>query len=131
MNRSKWFWFRVPVALALLASIALLANGYLSFPASLLTTGTTGTREGAATQSGVKDSAKVQEMIDSGQFAPPPGNPEKIRSMIPTKNVKVPATIAKHGNLAVSTQAQVQKKPQSQLIEFETPPGVGSNKGGK
>jgi len=112
-------------------------------------------------------SSEVQRMINSGQFDPPPGNPEKMYSIAPPfsntasaasspagngqgkavvqaglavlgastwstpptqEGSKSPSTTIEVGPHTIQTQTQ---QTQTQSIEFETPPGIGSSKGGQ
>lgn len=114
----------------------------------------------------------LQQMINSGQFNPPPGNTDKMYSIaVPFANStqtasapiaqeidvngqgspkphqggtlisawqsnKVAVATPSQGSLSVGNQAQappalIQAQAPNQSIIFESPPGVGSTKGGQ
>jgi len=126
--------------------------------------------ERVASQPQVSRSASVQQMIDSGQFAPPPGNTERVASsvspftsgtrtasssmsqsvkgngqeqagvqqaaavMFSSRSDKIAAAVVRQDSPSVSATAQAQSAAPpspSQPAEFESPPGVGSAKGGQ
>ena len=127
--------------------------------------------ERVSSQPQVSRSATVQQMIDSGQFAPPPGNTETMSSsvspfssgtrtassgmsqnvkgngqeqtwlqqaaavMFSSRSDKIAAAVVRQDSPSVSATAQAQSAApaqlQSGLPQFETPPGIGSAKGGQ
>jgi len=125
----------------------------------------------ASLQPQASRSASVQQMIDSGQFAPPPGNTERVASsvspftsgtrtassgmsqsgkgngqeqagvpqaaavMFSYRGDKIAAAVVRQDSQSVSnatlTTAAASPQTPSQPTEFESPPGVGSAKGGQ
>lgn len=166
MSPTRAYWLLAAVVfLALLAAVLIFADDptklrqrplapEISPPAS--TTETPRQDDDSAT-------AKVQRMLDSGQFAPPPGDPAKMYSIAsPFSSAAAPPTTAPaqeaqagvqppqgllsswtapNGRIKDKTAAPAVKtetpparppaQPQPQAGEFETPPGIGSAKGGQ
>ncbi|MFA7282457.1 MAG: hypothetical protein WC100_20410 [Sterolibacterium sp.] len=169
-RESRNFW-------VVIASVLLLGAAVLFFIASETATqsGAVILRTGSAltalpqqdSAAPVSSSTDVQRMIDSGQFAPPPGNPDKMYSIASPFSQSAPAAPVtpgapgkSQGNSGVqpgiamlgantwsnapaqdarkssSVTAEIKShtapaQVQSQSIEFETPPGIGSSKGGQ
>lgn len=82
-SRIYWFAFAIAATL-LLAAFYLFEPGDSTPPTSSVTvrkvpTLSTSPREEIASSSNSR--SEVQQMINSGQFAPPPGNPDKMYSI--------------------------------------------------
>jgi len=162
MTRSRIYWFAGAAALLFLAVFYLFDGGDPTIPASGVTLRMGATPAALPGQETAAPSSEVQHLINSGQFAAPPGNPDKMYSIaspfaaatpaaaaaIAAGNPGSPASIqpgltmlgASSGSAATtqvatknSPAAAVPAPPQphSQPIEFETPPGIGSAKGGQ
>lgn len=160
MFPSKAIWLTALVAVLVIGSFFLASHDSSVKPES---PGTVASPAGSAPVTPTDDSggatAKVQQMIDSGQFAPPPGNPAKMYSIAsPFSNTATPepstSAEAQGSNhrqqglvsswtapgprpaeavLVTRSDAAVVSKPvpgQAPEGEFETPPGIGSAKGG-
>ncbi|MFA7282453.1 MAG: hypothetical protein WC100_20390 [Sterolibacterium sp.] len=165
IRESRNFWLIIAAALLLCLGVLFFAMGESTTQSGrvILRPGSTlpaSPRQESAAP--VSSSTEVQRMINSGQFAPPPGNPDKMYSIASPFSASTSAAsgapdksqghsgaqsgIAMLGaNTWSNPPAQdVRKNPsaiaevkphtaqaQTQSIEFETPPGIGSSKGGQ
>lgn len=169
-RESRNFWIVISSALLLVVAVLFFITTETSTQSGgvILRTGsalTVSPRQETAVP--LSSSTEVQRMINNGQFAPPPGNPDKMYSIAspfsqsapaapaasgaPGKNQGNPGVQAGIAMLGANTwnnpPAQdvrknlpgvaeikpntVPDQAQSQSIEFETPPGIGSVKGGQ
>jgi len=67
----------------------------------------------------------------SGNSAPQPGVPQIVPMNIGTQSKQNPVAVATRNNFSVPLPAQANTGTPSTLIEFESPPGIGSAKGGQ
>jgi hypothetical protein len=172
-GESRNFWIVITSALLLGVAVLFFITSETSTQSAgvVLRAGsalTSSSRQESAAP--VSSSTEVQRMINSGQFAPPPGNPDKMYSIASPFSQSLPDAPAapvtpgapgkSQGNSGVqpgiamlggnawnnspaqdvrknsSTTAEIKPQTtpaqvQSQSIEFETPPGIGSSKGGQ
>lgn len=104
---SRIYWSGIAAALLLLAAFFLFDSGDSTLPSSGVTLrmGSTPSaiprEETAAANS---DRADVQQMINSGQFAPPPGNLDKMYSIASPFAAATPAAASESspGNSGIS-----------------------------
>ena len=166
MSPTRAFWLSAAIALlALLAAVLIFADDPTQPRQKPMAPGISPAAPTTETPRQYDDraTAKVQQMLDHGQFAPPPGDPAKMYSIAsPFSNAAAPATTVPaqeaqagvqppqgllsswtvpNGKTKDKTAAPVIQadtppahppaQPQLQTGEFETPPGIGSAKGGQ
>ena len=105
-RESRIYWFAIAATL-LLAAFYLFEPGDSTLPTSSVMvrkvpTLSTSPREEIASSSNSR--SEVQQMINSGQFAPPPGNPDKMYSIASPFTAAAPAAASgsSPGNAGIS-----------------------------
>ena len=83
--RRRAFWFWIATALVIVAAVFLFADRNLPLSTSQTVSGNapTSTVESTSKQPQISEGEKIQQVINSDPFAPPPGNTEKRFSMSP------------------------------------------------
>lgn len=103
-RESRIYWFAIAATL-LLAAFYLFDAGDSTLPSSGVTVRMSSApppfpREEIA--SSRNSHSEVQQMINSGQFAPPPGNPDKMYSIASPFAAAAPASGSPSGNTGTS-----------------------------
>ena len=109
LRESRIYWFAIAATL-LLAALYLLDAGDSTLPPSSVTVRKVSTLSTSPTEeiaSSSNSRSEVQQMINSGQFAPPPGNPDKMYSIASPFAAAAPAAAngSSPGNTGTSQSA--------------------------
>lgn len=149
-------WFTIAAGLSLLTAFFLFDTEEPKSGVTVRMGSTPPALAAEKTVAAISDRGKFQQPISSGQFGTPPGNPDKMFSIASPFAAAAPAPISAHlpdnpgmtmlgANAGGSSPVQVAKENSpavngptrypgqapSPPNEFETPPGVGSAKGGQ